>query len=199
SHLRRHRRRRQGGHAVGRPHGVQDLERRSLRRTTGDPEPHASRPDALVRRAARPREAVHEGAARQPRRRPRDAQQGVAQLHAVRDQGDAARRRSGEVTAMRTRGQAGPIAMRIRPIPFFLLAGLLLPAVAVAQAPDLTGTTLVSMKGTLAPDEKTADDVGWGGISLGFTGDNAGKTRWFGVVHATAVGGGTLDTQTAGV
>lgn len=101
------------------------------------------------------------------------------------------------MTAMRTPGQAGPMAMRIRPIPFFLLAGLLLPAVAVAQAPDLTGTTLVSMKGTLAPDEKTADDVGWGGISLGFTGDNAGKTRWFGVVHATAFGGDTFDAKTA--
>jgi hypothetical protein len=79
---------------------------------------------------------------------------------------------------------------------FILLAGML-PAVALAQAPDLTGTTLVSMKGTLVADQKTADDVGWGGISFGFTGDAANKTRWFGVVHATAFGGDTFDAKTA--
>ena len=77
------------------------------------------------------------------------------------------------------------------------LAVLLLPAIASAQAPDLTGTTLVSMKGTLVADEKAANEVGWGGISLGFTGADVSKTRWLGVVHATAFGGDTFDAKTA--
>jgi hypothetical protein len=100
---------------------------------------------------------------------------------------------------MRAQGQpsTGALVMRIRATAVFLVVGLLLPAVAAAQAPDFTGTTLVSMKGTLAPDEKTANDAGWGGISFGFTGDNAGTTRWFGVVHATAFGGDSFDAKTA--
>jgi hypothetical protein len=88
--------------------------------------------------------------------------------------------------------------MRSRRWPSILaLAMLLLPAIARAQAPDMTGTTLVSIKGTLVADEKTADDVGWGGISLGFTGSDASKTRWLGVVHATAFGGDSFDAKTA--
>lgn len=88
--------------------------------------------------------------------------------------------------------------MRIRALALLLLAaGLVLPARAPGQASDLTGTTLVSIKGTFTPDEKTADDVGWGGISLGFTGDNVNTTRWLGVVHATAFGGDTFDAKTA--
>lgn len=87
--------------------------------------------------------------------------------------------------------------MRIRALSVFVLAWLVLPALAPAQAPDFTGTTLVSMKGTLVPDEKTANDVGWGGISFGFTGDAVNKTRWFGVVHATAFGGNSFDAKTA--
>jgi len=100
---------------------------------------------------------------------------------------------------MRTHGQphTGEIVMRIGAFSLVLLAGLALSAAALAQAPDLTGTTLVSMKGTLVADEKTANDEGWGGISFGFTGDNAGTTRWFGVVHATAFGGDTFDAKTA--
>jgi hypothetical protein len=87
--------------------------------------------------------------------------------------------------------------MRTRALAFLAFAGLTLPALALAQAPDLTGTTLVTMKGTLAPDEKTANDVGWGGISFGFTGDAASKTRWFGVVHASVFGGDTFDAKSA--
>jgi hypothetical protein len=84
-----------------------------------------------------------------------------------------------------------------RPPSLLALAVLLLPAIVRAQAPDWTGTTLVSIKGTLVADEKTANDVGWGGISLGFTGADASKTRWLGVVHATAFGGDTFDARTA--
>ncbi len=87
--------------------------------------------------------------------------------------------------------------MRTRALAFLALAGLLLPALALAQAPDLTGTTLVTMKGTLVADQKTAQDVGWGGISFGFTGDAAAKTRWFGVVHASLFGGDTFDAKSA--
>jgi hypothetical protein len=39
--------------------------------------------------------------------------------------------------------------------------------------------------------------VGWGGISLGFTGDNAGKIRWLGVVHATTFDGNTFAAKSA--
>jgi len=81
---------------------------------------------------------------------------------------------------------------------FLLLAGLLLPALATAQpGPDMTGTAVVSIKGILAPDEKTADEAGWGGISLGFTGSDSSKTRWLGVVHATTLGGDSFDAKTA--
>ena len=159
----------------------------------------AVRSHDAVRRTTRAGEAVHERAGRQPPRRTRHAQHRVAQLHAVRGQGDAAERRSRKVTAMRAlrRPQRGALAMRIRALSVFVLAGLVLPALAPAQAPDFTGTTLVSMKGTLVPDEKTANDVGWGGISFGFTGDAASTTRWFGVVHATAFGGNSFDAKTA--
>jgi hypothetical protein len=79
-----------------------------------------------------------------------------------------------------------------------LFAGLLLPALAAAQGgPDMTGTAVVSIKGILAPDEKTADEAGWGGISLGFTGSDSSKTRWLGVVHATTFGGDSFDAKTA--
>lgn len=88
--------------------------------------------------------------------------------------------------------------MRIRALAASLvLAALLVPSLSRAQRSNLTGTTLVSIKGTFAPDEKTADDVGWGGISLGFTGNNVGTTRWLGVVHATAFGGDSFDAKTA--
>jgi len=78
-----------------------------------------------------------------------------------------------------------------------LFAGLLVPALAAAQGPDMTGTVVVSIKGILAPDEKTADDAGWGGISLGFTGSDSAKTRWLGVVHANTFGGDSFDAKTA--
>jgi hypothetical protein len=100
---------------------------------------------------------------------------------------------------MRTPGQRHPgaIAMRTRAFTLLVLAGVLLPALALGQPPDLTGSVVISMRGTLAPDESTANNMGWGGISFGFTGDNAGKTRWFGVVHATTLGGNSFDAKSA--
>ena len=94
---------------------------------------------------------------------------------------------------------AGATATRNRALSLLLFAGLLLPALAAAQGggPDMTGTAVVSIKGILAPDEKTANDVGWGGISLGFTGSDSSKTRWLGVVHATTFGGDSFDAKTA--
>ena len=85
-------------------------------------------------------------------------------------------------------------------VPAFLLllAALLSPATAGAQGPtNLTGLAVVSMKGTLAADEKTANETGWGGISFGFTGAAAGTIRWFGVVHASLFGGNTFDAKSA--
>jgi hypothetical protein len=87
--------------------------------------------------------------------------------------------------------------MRNRLLSLLVLAGLVLPALTQAQAPDFTGTVLVSIKGTLEPDEKTANDVGWGGISLGFTGGDVSKTRWLGVVYATTFGGDSFVAKTA--
>jgi hypothetical protein len=87
--------------------------------------------------------------------------------------------------------------MRTRILCLLVLAGLVVPALSLAQAPDFTGTVLVSIKGTLEPDEKTANDVGWGGISLGFTGGDVSKTRWLGVVHATTFAGDSFEAKTA--
>jgi hypothetical protein len=99
---------------------------------------------------------------------------------------------------MRTPRFSGAIAMQIRAVALLVLIGLALPAPAPAQAPeDMTGTVLVTIKGILAPDEKTANDVGWGGISLGFTGDNVNTTRWLGVVHASTFGGDSFAAKTA--
>jgi hypothetical protein len=79
-----------------------------------------------------------------------------------------------------------------------LLVALLLPIAARAQmGGDFTGVVGVKIKGTLVKDEATANDVGWGGISLGFTGDNAGKIRWLGVVHATTFDGNTFAAKSA--
>ncbi|HJW68380.1 MAG TPA: hypothetical protein VJ829_03390 [Candidatus Binatia bacterium] len=79
-----------------------------------------------------------------------------------------------------------------------LLAALLVPVGAGAQmGGDFTGVVGVKIKGTLVKDEATANDVGWGGISLGFTGDNAGKIRWLGVVHATTFDGNTFAAKSA--
>lgn len=79
-----------------------------------------------------------------------------------------------------------------------LLAALLLPGGAGAQmGSNFTGVVGVKIKGTLVKDEATANDVGWGGISLGFTGDNAGKIRWLGVVHATTFDGDTFAAKSA--
>ncbi len=93
--------------------------------------------------------------------------------------------------------RAPAIVMRRHALSLLLVGGLLLPALVRAQGPDFTGTILVTIKGTLAPDEKTANDVGWGAISLGFTGGNDSKTRWLGVVHATTFGGDSFDARTA--
>jgi hypothetical protein len=79
-----------------------------------------------------------------------------------------------------------------------LFVALLLPVGARAQmGDDFTGVVGVKIKGTLAKDEAMANDVGWGAISLGFTGDNAGKIRWLGVVHASTFDGNSFVAKSA--
>jgi hypothetical protein len=71
---------------------------------------------------------------------------------------------------------------------------LLLPASVRAQGAiqDL-GPVVWRMRGTLVADQKTASDMGFSAISLGFTGQADTKTRWFGAVHAEMLGGDTFD------
>ena len=78
-----------------------------------------------------------------------------------------------------------------------LLATLLLRGIVLAQSAADAGAVVVSMKGTMAKDEQAANNTGWGGISFGFTGDNAGTVRWFGVAHAELFGGNTFDAKSA--
>ncbi len=78
-----------------------------------------------------------------------------------------------------------------------LALALLLPAAAYAQPYGTPAAAMVSMKGTMAKDQAAANDAGWGGISFGFTGDNAGKVRWFGVVHASVFGNDTFTAKSA--
>jgi hypothetical protein len=81
------------------------------------------------------------------------------------------------------------------------VAGLAMLLVAASHGSPPTignvGTVVVSMEGTLVPDRRAADDVGWGGISFGFTGTDATTLRWFGVVHASLFGGNTFDAKSA--
>jgi hypothetical protein len=78
------------------------------------------------------------------------------------------------------------------------LCVLLLPVAASSQPPiDVTGVAVISMTGTLVADRRTAQDIGWGGISFGFTGEGVGTTRWFGVAHAELFGGNTFDAKSA--
>ncbi len=71
---------------------------------------------------------------------------------------------------------------------------LFLPAGLRAQGEiyDL-GSVVWRMRGTLVADQKAANDSGWTGISLGFTGQADTKTRWLGAVHAELFGGDTFD------
>lgn len=78
-----------------------------------------------------------------------------------------------------------------------LATAVLLPASARAQPYGTAAAVMVSMKGTMAKDQSAAADAGWGGISFGFTGDNAGKIRWFGVVHASLFGNDTFAAKSA--
>jgi hypothetical protein len=77
------------------------------------------------------------------------------------------------------------------------LTALLSAATSRAQPIVDLGTVVVSMKGTLVRDKQAAGDVGWGGISFGFTGDDVATVRWFGVVHASLFGGNTFDAKSA--
>jgi hypothetical protein len=74
-----------------------------------------------------------------------------------------------------------------------LAALLLLPAALRAQEILNLGSVVWRMRGTLVADQKTANEMGWTGVSLGFTGDAASRTRWFGAVHAETFGGDTYD------
>src|SRR5262249_8125733 len=183
-HLGRLRRGRQDARALDRGHVVPQLERGPVRRTGGPAPADAQRPDAPPQRTAGHDQEVEDRAAGQPARRARDPQPGPPEFHGVRREGDGGR--EGTVIAMRA------------PTCVALLVALLLPAMAAAQeSTDLTGTVVFTMKGSFAKDEAAANDVGWGGISIGFTGDNAGKVRWFGVVHASLFGGNTFGAKSA--
>ena len=78
------------------------------------------------------------------------------------------------------------------------LAALLLlsPARGRAQeAPDLTGSVTIDLKGTLAADKAAASEAGWQAITFGFTGQSDNSPRWFGVVHASLFDGDTFDAR----
>jgi hypothetical protein len=92
--------------------------------------------------------------------------------------------------------RARPDTVKLVAIPGLVLLAALLPAAATAQGPfDLTGTTIVSLKGTLTGSRETAKETGYEGISLGFTGQQADKVRWFGVAYASLFGGNTFDAK----
>ena len=48
---------------------------------------------------------------------------------------------------------------------------------------------LFTIEGILAPDQPTANKVGYDPLSIGFQGSNAGTTRWLGVVAARSLDG----------
>jgi hypothetical protein len=70
---------------------------------------------------------------------------------------------------------------------------LLVPARVHAQEVMNMGSVVWRMRGTLVADSKTANDIGWAGVSIGFTGQDVSKQRWLGAVHATIFGGDTFD------
>lgn len=70
---------------------------------------------------------------------------------------------------------------------------LLLPGALRAQEIYDLGSVVWRMRGTLVADRKTANGMGWTGVTIGFTGAAAGSSRWFGAVHAELFGGDTFD------
>lgn len=74
---------------------------------------------------------------------------------------------------------------------------LLSPGRGRAQAPDLTGSVTIDLKGTLAADKAAASEAGWQAITFGFTGQADNTVRWFGVVHASLFDGDTFDARSA--
>lgn len=72
---------------------------------------------------------------------------------------------------------------------------LLLPAPLRAQEVYDLGSVVWRMRGTLAANEQSANDIGYDGVSIGFTGQADTKVRWLGVVHAEIFGGDTFDAQ----
>ena len=48
---------------------------------------------------------------------------------------------------------------------------------------------LFTIEGILAPDQPTANKIGYDPLSIGFQGSNAGTTRWLGVVAARSLDG----------
>ncbi len=75
----------------------------------------------------------------------------------------------------------------------FLAFLLLLPLTPRAQEVLDQGSLVWGMKGTLVANKQAANDTGWTGVSLGFTGQNDNKVRWMGAVHASIFGGDTFD------
>ena len=67
---------------------------------------------------------------------------------------------------------------------------LLLPAALRGQG---VNSVVWRMRGTLVADKQSANDVGWTGVSIGFTGQADNKVRWLGAVHAEIFGGDTFD------
>jgi hypothetical protein len=70
---------------------------------------------------------------------------------------------------------------------------LLLPAVLRGQGVSDLGPVVWRMRGTLVADKQAANDIGWTGVSIGFTGQKDNKVRWLGAVHAEIFGGDTFD------
>ena len=76
------------------------------------------------------------------------------------------------------------------------LAALLVSPVATRAQDLTTGSVVLDMKGTLAPDKAAASEAGWQAITFGFTGLEDNTVRWFGVVHASLFDGDTFDART---
>src|SRR5262249_55006499 len=176
---------------LGRRLVVHALGRRSLRGPRGDASAAARPADVARERAARPADAAPERAGRKQGGPAGHARPRVPELHALGRAGPAGEHEDAEV---RDEIMRAPIHLPRHVARFaFLAALLLLPLTAGTQEVFDQGSIVWSMKGTLVANKEKANDAGWTGVSLGFTGQNDNKVRWMGAVHASIFGGDTFD------
>jgi hypothetical protein len=85
-----------------------------------------------------------------------------------------------------------PMRSAIRSIALLMLC---LPAVSRAQV-SVGQPQLFTIEAILAPDQATADKVGYDPLSIGFQGGSAGDVRWIGVVAARSLQGDSFQGKT---